>query len=71
MADIKQHELVAHCLLTTRQAAEQLGCSVNWLAQMRMHGRGPAYHKHGSWVRYRLGDLEAWTNQHRIAAEAT
>jgi hypothetical protein len=67
MATITHHDLPTNCLLTTRQAAEHLGCSVNWLAQMRMYGQGPTYYKHGSWVRYRLGDIETWANQHRIA----
>jgi hypothetical protein len=60
------HGLPKSALVTGRDAAEYLGCSIQWLAVLRMRRAGPAYIKHGSWVRYRLADLDAWANQHRV-----
>ena len=57
-------------LIAPKQAARYLQCSVQWLAVMRMHGRGPAYHKQGGWIRYRVADLDAWATRHRVAAES-
>ena len=54
-------------LIPPKLAARYLQCSQQWLAVLRMQGRGPAYHKHGSWVRYRVSDLNAWANIYRIA----
>jgi hypothetical protein len=53
-------------LVSSRQAAAYLGCSAQWLAVLRMRGAGPAYIKCGSWVRYRVTDLDAWTERHRV-----
>ena len=54
-------------LVDSRQAASYLGCSRQWLAILRMQHAGPAYIKHGSWVRYRIADLDTWVNRHRVA----
>jgi predicted DNA-binding transcriptional regulator AlpA len=67
MAEINSKPLPCTALINARQAAAYLGCSVQWLAVLRMQGRGPAYHKAGSWVRYRVSDLDAWVAQHRVA----
>lgn len=61
------HTLPKTALLGSRQAAAYLGCSAQWLAVLRMRRTGPAYIKHGAWVRYRVSDLNAWTEQHRVA----
>jgi len=50
-------------LLTTKQAAYYLGISTRTLQKMRTDGRGPRYCKHGSYVRYRIDDLEAWLKE--------
>ena len=49
-------------MLDTRQAAEFLGVSVGYLAQMRSRGqrRGPRYLKAGNRVLYRLVALTEW-----------
>jgi hypothetical protein len=62
------HSLHKGALVAPKQAASYLRCSVQWLAVMRMHGRGPSYIKHGGWVRYRVSELDAWTERHRIPA---
>jgi hypothetical protein len=31
------------------------------LEKFRTTGRGPAYRKHGRYVRYHIGDLDAWS----------
>jgi excisionase family DNA binding protein len=49
-------------LLTPQDAAELLALSKSWLAKLRMNGDGPAFVKLGRRVRYRLSDLQAWTN---------
>ena len=48
-------------LLTPNDAARLLALSRSWLAKLRMTGDGPAYVKLGRQVRYRLSDLQAWT----------
>lgn len=63
-ADISRLSQAA--LLDSRQAAQYLGCSRQWLAILRMQQAGPAYIKHGSWVRYRVADLDAWVNRKRV-----
>jgi len=60
------HSLPKSALIGSRQAASYLGCSAQWLAVLRMRHAGPAYIKHGAWIRYRVGDLDAWTELHRI-----
>ena len=47
-------------LLTTTQAADFLGISKRTLDGMRLSGRGPAYVKLGSLVRYPATKLEEW-----------
>jgi hypothetical protein len=61
------HALPKTTLIGSRQAAAYLGCSSQWLAIHRMRHTGPAYIKHGAWIRYRVADLDAWTERHRIA----
>jgi len=50
-------------LLTPHDAARFLALSRSWLAKLRMTGEGPAYVKLGRQVRYRLSDLQAWTER--------
>lgn len=52
-------------LLTRKDAARYLGVSVSTLARWAMQGTGPAYSKAGQ-VRYRLSDLDAFIEEHRI-----
>ncbi len=48
-------------LLTTDQLAAELGLHTVTIAAWRMHdGKGPAYVKVGSAVRYRRSDVDAW-----------
>jgi hypothetical protein len=61
------HTLPKSALLGGRQAAAYLGCSAQWLAVLRMRHAGPAYIKHGAWIRYRVADLDSWTDLHRVA----
>jgi predicted DNA-binding transcriptional regulator AlpA len=66
-ANTNSPSLLKTTLLDSRQAAAYLSCSRQWLAILRMNGAGPAYIKHGAWVRYRVSDLDAWIGQHRVA----
>ncbi len=50
--------------LSTAQAAFFVGLSRRTLEKMRVQGLGPVYRKHGRYVRYHIGDLEAWSNAH-------
>jgi hypothetical protein len=61
------HALPKTALVGSRQAATYLGCSAQWLAVLRMRHAGPAYIKHGAWVRYRISDLDTWLDRHRVA----
>jgi hypothetical protein len=60
------HALPKSALIGSRQAAAYLECSAQWLAVLRMRHAGPAYIKHGMWIRYRVLDLDAWTELHRV-----
>lgn len=52
--------------LNTRQAGAYIGQSAGHLANARSAGRGPAYVKVGGSVRYRVQDLDAWLEAHRV-----
>ena len=43
--------------LNTAEAAAWLRLTKNTLEKMRVQGRGPAYRKHGRYVRYHIEDL--------------
>lgn len=44
----------------TRHAADRLDLSPRTLDGHRWSGEGPAFHRFGNRVRYRLADLDAW-----------
>lgn len=61
----------AKLAVTTEDAAAMLGISPKTLANWRVLGRGPAYVRVGarrSPVLYRVDDLEAWLDSHRVGA---
>ena len=51
--------------LTTKEAAVWLGLTPNTLEKWRVHGGGPAYRKHGRYVRYQMEDLIAWSEANK------
>lgn len=59
-------------MVTEKQTAQIIGMSVQFLRQSRMDGHranrtsGPPYHKIGRSVRYKVGDLIAWIERHRV-----
>ncbi len=63
-------------LLTSRQAAEYLGFSLNWIQDRRKTGGGPRYIRINSrTVRYRRQDLDRWidafgTREHTAQTKA-
>ena len=63
---MQTRELIPVALLSPKQAAQYLHCSRQWLAVLRMQGTGPSYIKHGAYVRYRVADLDAWAERHRV-----
>jgi hypothetical protein len=56
--------------LNEKQAADYLGLKVQTMRNYRGTRRGPAYHKLGSRVIYRLTDLENYLQARRIDPEA-
>ncbi len=52
------------------QAARYLGLAPQSLRNMRHYGKGPAYHKLGSRVVYKISDLERYLAERRIDPEA-
>lgn len=54
-------------LISSSEAEEFLALPKNTLAKMRVSGDGPAFHKLGKRVRYRMSDLEVWLNARRYA----
>jgi excisionase family DNA binding protein len=51
---------------TPVQAADFVKLSWRTLERMRQNGEGPAYRKHGRYIRYHIADLEAWSNTHAM-----
>ena len=51
--------------LSTNEAAGYLGLSARTLRRYRVTGEGPVFHRFGTRVRYRRGDLDAWAAAHR------
>ena len=47
-------------LLTPKEVAALIGCSIRKLERHRVAGDGPPYAKLGALVRYPAGELEAW-----------
>lgn len=70
MAEIIPKSIPTTALINARQAAAYLSCSAQWLAVLRMRRAGPPYIKHGSWIRYQISDLGAWTARHRISTDS-
>jgi hypothetical protein len=48
--------------LNTVEAAAWLRLTKNTLEKMRVKGTGPAYRKHGRYVRYHIEDLVDYSN---------
>jgi excisionase family DNA binding protein len=48
--------------LNTKEAAAWLRLTKNTLEKMRVQGTGPAYRKHGRYVRYHIEDLVDYSN---------
>jgi hypothetical protein len=51
-------------LLSEHDAAKLCGMSVYFLRSKRVTGGGPAFHRFGRSVRYKLSDLMEWLDQH-------
>lgn len=47
--------------LNTAQAAHYIGLSFRTVEQMRWKGSGPAFRRHGRFIRYHIDDLDAWS----------
>ena len=55
-------------MLTTKEAAQAVGLSVNTLNTYRYLQRGPRYVRQGRSIRYRIADLQEWLNATRSSA---
>lgn len=51
--------------VSTPEAARLAGLSGSSLCKLRVYGGGPAFHKLGRAVRYRVGDVRDWLREHR------
>lgn len=47
--------------LNTAQAAHYIGLAERTLETMRADGAGPAFRRHGRFVRYHIDDLDDWS----------
>ena len=56
-------------LLTTKDAAAQLGIHFDTLKQIRRGGRGPAFYRIGGLVKYSIADLEQYKIEHHVTPE--
>lgn len=59
---------IATNYLSTVEAAAWLGLSPRTLDAYRVRGGGPAFHRFGRIVRYRLADLERWAAERRTSS---
>jgi predicted DNA-binding transcriptional regulator AlpA len=59
-------EVMEKQIVNERQAAQYLGLSVKTLQAWRWRGTGPRYVKMNKAVRYRLGDLDAFTESNVV-----
>ena len=57
--------------VTTKGAADFIGCSESLLTKQRIAGRGPRYLKIGGRVMYRMSDLEAWVASRAVETDDT
>lgn len=53
-----------------RQASDFTGFSIKHLQNLRYQGRGPAYCKIGTSIRYLREDVITWVAKHRIDGDA-
>ena len=51
---------------TPVQAADFIKLSWRTLERMRQNGEGPAYRKHGRYIRYHIDDLVSWSQAHAM-----
>jgi hypothetical protein len=49
--------------LNTAQAAHYVGLAERTLETMRGQGGGPAFRRHGRFIRYHIDDLDAWSRR--------
>jgi hypothetical protein len=47
--------------LNTAQAAHYVGLAERTLETMRGEGTGPAFRRHGRFIRYHIDDLDTWS----------
>jgi hypothetical protein len=52
-----------------RDAAHYIGMTTSFLRTARRKGYGPAYIRFNRTIRYRIADLDAWLDAHRVQTE--
>ncbi|OYW82601.1 MAG: DNA-binding protein [Asticcacaulis sp. 32-58-5] len=57
--------------LNTDQAAYYMGLSRRTLEKFRAEGEGPAFRRHGRYVRYHIDDIDRWSQGTGQAPEST
>ena len=56
--------------LNTAQAAHYIGLAERMLETMRGQGQGPAFRRHGRFIRYHIDDLDAWSRRNGSRRDA-
>jgi len=64
-----QHDTPPPTTLAERDAAQYIGYSPAYLRKCRRTGHGPAYIRVGRSIRYRIKDLDAWLEAHRVTTQ--
>jgi hypothetical protein len=59
-------ELHPDMALDPHQASAIVGLAPITLAQLRGRGEGPRFSRYGRSIRYRVGDLLAWRDEHAV-----
>jgi len=49
--------------LNTAQTAHYIGLHPKTLERMRWKGKGPAFRRHGYFIRYHIDDVDAWSRE--------
>jgi hypothetical protein len=63
---LEERERYLDTLLTEREAAQMLGCSVYALRAWRSRKIGPPYYRVSTLIRYRISDLEEYLRSRQV-----
>jgi predicted DNA-binding transcriptional regulator AlpA len=57
-------------LISDIEASQRYGFALKTWRNWRFNGKGPAVYKIGRTCRYKISDIEAWLDSHRVPAKS-